>query len=256
MNDMMNLKLPEELEWDFTINNQAEIDELTKCSWPNYLIDESDIEDPRPASNLPKEELKRRFLLWGIRAKQDKRLLAFASAVLIFVDHTKAILPNNGWNYASEAYGDNSEPNSLCLLSANIRPEARNLKLSYHLINQSKLISKNNQMHWVIAPVRPSQKDKYPLEQLDIYLNRKTENGDMYDPWVRAHINLGAEILNICSESVIVKASPKKWHEWTGIAFEKSGDYILSKGLVPMKMDLEKNVGSYIEPNVWVRYRL
>jgi hypothetical protein len=30
------------------------------------------------------------------------------------------------------------------------------------------------------------------------------------------------------------------------------GDYIVNNALVPVRVDREKNIGRYIEPNVWV----
>ena len=44
------------------------------------------------------------------------------------------------------------------------------------------------------------------------------------------------------------------WETWTGREFADSGDYEVAGGLCPVSIQLERGVGSYIEPNVWFAY--
>lgn len=46
------------------------------------------------------------------------------------------------------------------------------------------------------------------------------------------------------------------WEEWTGLKFPESGDYVVDGALVPVKVDCSKDLGEYVEPNVWVAYKL
>jgi hypothetical protein len=68
------------------------------------------------------------------------------------------------------------------------------------------------------------------------------------------HASLGAEVLNICASSVTVKASLARWEQWTGHDLKRPGNYQISGALAPLSLD--GNAGTYVEPNVWVRYRL
>jgi len=54
------------------------------------------------------------------------------------------------------------------------------------------------------------------------------------------------------SEDSAVK---KYWQRWTGMYFGQSNKYIIQGALNPVNIDLENNLGEYIEPNVWVLYK-
>lgn len=47
-----------------------------------------------------------------------------------------------------------------------------------------------------------------------------------------------------------------EWEKWTGIKFAESGRYVIPGALVPIEIDLENNLGTYIEPNVWMVHEL
>ena len=82
------------------------------------------------------------------------------------------------------------------------------------------------------------------------------EDGAPFDPWLRAHWRLGAEILKVAHPSMVIEANIDEWEEWTGLQFPESGDYVISGALVPIQIDCEMNLGRYIEPNVWVHHPL
>jgi hypothetical protein len=42
------------------------------------------------------------------------------------------------------------------------------------------------------------------------------------------------------------------WEAWTGLRFFESGEYIVPGALVPIEMNVEEDLGLYVEPNVWV----
>ena len=45
-----------------------------------------------------------------------------------------------------------------------------------------------------------------------------------------------------------------EWEQWTGMAFPESGSYVVEGALVPVEIDRTRDVGSYVEPNVWMRH--
>jgi hypothetical protein len=53
-----------------------------------------------------------------------------------------------------------------------------------------------------------------------------------------------------------VTATPEEWSGWTGLEFPASGWYLAPGALVPIEIDLEHNVGWYVEPHLWMHYRL
>jgi len=47
-----------------------------------------------------------------------------------------------------------------------------------------------------------------------------------------------------------------EWEGWTGMAFPETGDYVVEGALVPARIDRERDLGLYVEPNVWMRHSL
>jgi GNAT superfamily N-acetyltransferase len=106
----------------------------------------------------------------------------------------------------------------------------------------------------LIAPVRPTWKDRYPLIPLERYAWWTRDDGLPFDPWLRVHARLGAELLEVCTASMTVEGSVSDWEEWTGLVFPDDGDYIVPGALVPVRFEAGR--GAYVEPNVWMRHRV
>jgi hypothetical protein len=103
-----------------------------------------------------------------------------------------------------------------------------------------------------VAPVRPNQKSKYPLTNIDDYIQWTNEEGLPFDAWLRVHARLGARIIKPCHEAMVIHGTRAEWERWTGLKFPQSGPYYIPGALKPMEMDLEKDEGLYVEPNVWM----
>ncbi|WP_139488833.1 hypothetical protein [Brevibacillus dissolubilis] len=82
------------------------------------------------------------------------------------------------------------------------------------------------------------------------------DDGLPFDPWLRTHVRCGGTLLKACHRAMYVPASVTDWQEWTGLMFPESGEYVIEGALTPIRIDLEKDLGEYIEPNVWVTYHL
>jgi hypothetical protein len=108
----------------------------------------------------------------------------------------------------------------------------------------------------LVAPVRPTLKARYPLTPMERYLAWRRADGELFDPWLRVHERLGAEILGVCASSLVVEGAVGEWEEWTDMAFPESGSYVVEGALVPVEIDREQDIGRYVEPNVWMRHPL
>ena len=51
----------------------------------------------------------------------------------------------------------------------------------------------------LVAPVRPTTKSRYPHVPMENYVAWKRGDGKLFDPWLRVHAGLGAEMLGIAS---------------------------------------------------------
>ncbi len=107
----------------------------------------------------------------------------------------------------------------------------------------------------VIAPVRPTLKQQYPLTPVETFMAWTRPDGTALDPWIRTHLRLGATILAAAAASQTMTGTVAEWEEWSGIALPSSGDYVIPQGLSVLHVDREADLGTYVEPNIWIRHR-
>lgn len=147
---------------------------------------------------------------------------------------------------------DGVEPNVLCALVAIVDPRQQGRGLSGLIIEGMARAAGRAGLECLIAPVRPTWKDRYPLVPLEDYAKWTREDGLPFDPWIRLHTRLGAEILAVAPRSLDISGPVAEWEAWTGMRFPQDGDYIVPGALVPVRF--EDGVGRYVEPNVWMRH--
>jgi hypothetical protein len=104
----------------------------------------------------------------------------------------------------------------------------------------------------MVAPVRPSWKERYPLASIDRYIQWRREDGELLDPWMRVHERLGARVATPLPKSLRITGTVGEWETWTGMIFPESGDYVFPEGLALLHIDMADDRGSYWEPNVWI----
>lgn len=108
----------------------------------------------------------------------------------------------------------------------------------------------------VFAPIRPTEKDRYPLATLEDYARWVRPDGQPQDPWIRVHHRLGATPVGVMPAWTIVQAPIENWVAWTGMVFPISGHYVVPRALVPIQVDTDAGVARYEEPHLWMHYRL
>ena len=146
------------------------------------------------------------------------------------------------------------EPNVLCALVAVVDPRHQGQRLSGLIVRSMGEAASRASLECLIAPVRPTWKERYPLTPIERYMRWQREDGLPFDPWIRLHHRLGAEILAVAPRSLDVRGSVAEWEEWTGMAFPETGEYVVEGALVPVTIDQERDEGRYVEPNVWMRH--
>lgn len=67
---------------------------------------------------------------------------------------------------------------------------------------------------------------------------------------------MGADVLRPEPHSLRITGTVSEWEEWTQTAFPESGDYVFPRGLAPVSIDRERDLGTYWEPNVWMRHKI
>lgn len=145
------------------------------------------------------------------------------------------------------------EPNRLCALAILIDPDHQRRGLSRRMLEHMRGLA--SERGWeLVAPVRPSLKDRYPLTRIERYMEWRRPDGLLFDPWLRAHERLGAELLGVAEDSLRAESTVAELEEWAGLEFPESGSYVVPGALVPVEIDRENDRGSYREPNVWMRH--
>lgn len=144
--------------------------------------------------------------------------------------------------------------NTLSALAVEIAPQHRGRGLSRVVIGAMRDIARRHGFKNIIAPVRPSWKERYPLTPIENYIRWTTDGNRPFDPWIRVHHKLGADIMKPASRSLQITGTVREWEEWTEMSFPESGTYVFPRGLAPLEIDVDDDLGRYWEPNVWMRH--
>jgi hypothetical protein len=185
------------------------------------------------------------------------RLVGIGSTVPVTWDGTVEGLNDGVDDVLNAAIGDrtNQPPaNTLCALQAALLPGNQGHGLSTSILLAMRDVAARREYSALIAPVRPNQKPLYPLIPMARYMTWTRSDGLPRDAWMRVHARLGASILRIAERSMVVKGTVAQWEEWTGLAMPESGEYVVTGALTPVTVDVEADLGVYVEPNVWMRH--
>lgn len=80
----------------------------------------------------------------------------------------------------------------------------------------------------LLAPVRPSWKDRYPITPINRYIEWRRDDRLLFDPWLRTHERLGGRVLRCEQRSLEISAPVGDWERWTGIGFPRKWELCLS----------------------------
>jgi GNAT superfamily N-acetyltransferase len=161
----------------------------------------------------------------------------------------------SGWDQAFELGMTIEEPpTALSALAISVRPERQGEGLAARMIEAFQDAARAEGLHDVIAPVRPTWKERYPLIAIERYMLWRREDGSHFDPWLRVHERVGGEIVAPAPESMVMEAPVGDWEDWTGMRFPEDGTYVFPGALAPL--EVRDGIGRHVEPNVWVRHRV
>jgi hypothetical protein len=186
---------------------------------------------------------------------EDDEPVARARSIPLRWNGTVADLPA-GIDGAIARGFDEPGANVLCALLIAVGAAQQGRGLSRVALQAMAALAQAHGLASLIAPVRPSWKERYPLVPVERYAAWRRGDGRLFDPWLRVHERLGADVLKPEPRSLRITGTVADWEEWTGLAFPESGEYIFPRGLAPVTIDREADVGEYWEPNVWMRHRL
>lgn len=183
----------------------------------------------------------------------DDAILARARSLPLRWDGSVEDLPA-GFDGAIARGFDEGGANALCAMVIMIPRDRRGHGLSAVAVGAMRELAREHGLQHLIAPVRPSWKERYPLIPIERYAAWRRSDGFLFDPWMRVHERIGATVLKPEPRSMRITGNIAEWEEWTGMVFPESGDYWFPGGLATVQIDHESGLGSYWEPNVWMRH--
>lgn len=187
------------------------------------------------------------FQLWAV--DRDERLtVAYACTLPV---HWEGEPEPRGVDWAMSS-GTAGEPTTLCAIVAGVVPGYRGTGLSSVLLRRMAQLAAGHGLDCLIAPVRPTWKERYPLTPIGSYMRWRRDDGQLYDPWLRTHEGVGATLLEEAPRSMTITGSRDEWEEWTQLQFPEDGDYVVPGALAPVTF--AGGQGTYVEPNVWMRH--
>lgn len=166
-------------------------------------------------------------------------------------------LPPEGWDWVVEqgySRKQSEQADILGALAISVPAVYRAKGYARLMIRELLALAERRGLKGLVAPVRPSLKSRHPRIPIEDYVTWTDADGRAFDPWIRSHLAEGAKLIGPCARSMVVDEPVAFWETWTGERFDRSGDYEVDGGLVPLSIDIERQAGRYEEPNVWMTY--
>jgi hypothetical protein len=164
-------------------------------------------------------------------------------------------LPPEGWDWVVEtAARPKGRRQMLGALAISVPVIHRSKGYARMMIRALMELAEAKGLDGLVAPVRPSAKALHPWVSIDDYITWTDDRGRVFDPWVRSHLSSGGKLIGPCKRSMVVDEPLAFWETWSRQTYDRSGSYALDGALVPVDIDIERKVGRYEEPNVWVAY--
>jgi len=174
-------------------------------------------------------------------------------------DGTREDLPHTAVEMVKRALHDRRHgiaPTVLGALQAVVDPAQQGAGLSVRMLQGMAGLAAALRLPDLVAPIRPTEKALDPRSPLDEYVARVRSDGLPVDPWQRVHARLGAEPVVVEDAWLTVSGTADQWASWTGIAMPSAGCYLVPGALAPVRMDGRSGIGRYVEPHLWMRYRI
>lgn len=236
---------------DLLTDYRERIAGLSETVWPEFMLHD-------PVAGLHWDGLFENFakFQFALLSREGGTVAGIANSVPFFWDLPLEALPDEGWDWAlQQSAADQAQgirPNTLCGIQISIAPGFQGKGLSKVLLGQMLKLARAADLSRVVVPVRPSLKASYPLAPIERYIGWQNAAGLPFDPWLRVHVRSGGKIVKACPRAMRIPGTIAEWEAWTGMRFFESGDHIIPGALTPVKINIEQDLGLYLEPNVWV----
>jgi GNAT superfamily N-acetyltransferase len=221
--------------------------------WPEFVYHD-DLEREHPYA----ERVETFFRDFHVFLLQDGNVVAGGWGVSLAWDGRPAGLPEGYRSALVQAFDDHQQSrqiNTLSFMAAAVSEEFHQQGLAVRVLKSLIERASAAGLAHVIAPIRPTWKDKYPQVSMAEYATWERDDGFSIDPWIRTHQRMGATIIKPAPNSIVVSGTVAEWEAWTGMPFPISGSYFVPGALNLVEVDRERDTAIYREENLWVQHR-
>jgi GNAT superfamily N-acetyltransferase len=150
----------------------------------------------------------------------------------------------------------NIEANTFVICGGVVHPRLKRTGTATELITALKAIGRRQGLVRALAPLRPTRKHVYPVTPIADYAGWTRDDGLPFDPWLRLHVRMGARVIALAPEAQTMTGTVAQWEEWTGMELPGSGSYVIPQGMGVLDIDRFADLGTYVEPNIWVEHHV
>jgi len=228
---------------------------LGASPWPEFLVGHDEVVNDlwdRLYELLPAYQ-------FALADRDRDDLIAVGNCLPIRWDGDPSTLPLGGIDAVLEngvaTLKAAAAPTAASALMIVVEPGQLGRGLSRACIEVMRGIAADHGLASLVAPVRPTEKHRYPLIPMARYASWRRANGSLFDPWLRTHERVGGFGAGVAPSSMTVGGTVAEWETWTGLPMPGTGSYVVPGALVPVEIDRERDVGLYVEPNYWMVHR-
>lgn len=155
---------------------------------------------------------------------------------------------------AVEVHESGSPADTFVICGGVVHPDRKGTGTAADLVRALSETGRSHGMARVLAPLRPTRKHLYPLFSIEEYAAWVRDDGLPFDPWLRLHVRVGARVIALCPEAQTMTGTVADWERWAGTPLPASGQYVIAQGMGVLSIDTAADVGTYVEPNIWVQH--
>ena len=236
-------------------DREDDFEQLSDASWPRFLRQQDALGYGQYWPRL--------FTTWAdwqlLIVDEMGPTIAATHAVPVVWNGTVEDLRSSVADILRRAQADHDAgraPNVLSALEAMVATRFRGKGMSAIAVRAMLDLARAHGLRALIAPVRPANKSQYPLAPMERYARWTNEDGLPFDPWIRVHARLGADIVDVAPRALIILGTVANWERWTDMRFPDSGPYVVPGALQPVVIDRQSDEGRYEDPNIWMRHAI
>jgi GNAT superfamily N-acetyltransferase len=229
---------------------EGEVEAAFRGEWPEFIF-----HDLVTAAHI--ERVGEYFARYDLLLLDDGEVVAGGWGVPIAWDGSTGTLPDGYDGALVQAVTEHETdvaPDTLSVMAAAVKSGRQGGGLAGRILTALRERAQEHGLRRVIAPVRPTLKQRYPMTPMDRFARWTRDDGLHLDPWIRTHQRLGASILGPAPRSMIIKGTVAEWEEWAAMPFPETGQYVVPQALDLVSIDREQDQGTYEETNLWMRH--